>query len=369
MQIAPFGLERFFARHEFVARHLLCASDCESMSIDELLATEPGSREALGKLRLGYTDSRGSPSLRAAVARLYAAIGPDDVLVTSGAEEAIFLFMHATLAPGDEIIVHTPGYQSLSEVARSAGCRVVQWQAREEDGWRLDPADLPRLASPAAKAIVLNVPHNPTGYLMSAAGFRAAAAFAEERGLLLFSDEVYRGLEENRGDALPAAADLTPGAVSLGVLSKTYGLPGLRIGWLATRNAALLEKVAGLKDYTTICASGPSELLAEVALRHAASLAERSRRIIDANLGLLDAFFSRHPDAFVWRRPAAGPVAFPRYLRGDVGDFCRELLEQRGVLLAPGRLFGDTGNRFRLGFGRAGMRAALDELERFLPRA
>ncbi len=369
MQIAPFGLERFFARHEFAVRHLLCASDCESMSVDELLAMEPGARDALGKLRLGYTESPGSPSLRAAIARLYATMDPDSVLVTSGAEEAIFLFMHAVLAPGDEVIVHAPGYQSLSEVARSAGCRVVPWQAREEDGWQLDPSDLPRLAGPAARAIVLNVPHNPTGYLMAEASFRAVAAFAEQRGLLFFSDEVYRGLEQGPGESLPAAADLSPSAVSLGVLSKTFGLPGLRIGWLATRNAVLLAKVAGLKDYTTICASGPSELLAEVALGHAADLARRNRRIIDANLGLLDAFFERHANAFAWRRPAAGPVAFPRYLRGDAGDFCRRLLEQRGVLLAPGGLFGDAGNHFRVGFGRASMGDALQELEGFISRA
>jgi aspartate/methionine/tyrosine aminotransferase len=131
----------------------------------------------------------------------------------------------------------------------------------------------------------------------------------------------------------------------------------------------VLEKVAGLKDYTTICASGPSELLAEVALRHAAELAQRSRRIIDVNLSLLNAFFSRHSEEFAWARPSAGPVAFPRYLKGDVGDFCKKLLEERGVLLAPGVMFGDTGNRFRVGFGRAGMHTALNELERFVSRA
>jgi aspartate/methionine/tyrosine aminotransferase len=368
MQLPPFALERFFARHEFAARHLLCVSDCESMTVGELLSMEPEASEALQRLRLGYTESPGSPSLRAEIARLYRAVAPEDVLVTSGAEEAIFLFMHAVLSPGDEIIVHQPCYRSLADVARSAGCRVIPWLAREEDGWALDPAELPRLAGSAARAVVLNVPHNPTGYLMPADLFRQAVRFAEGRGFVLFSDEVYRGLESPPREPLPAAADLSASAVSLGVMSKTYGLPGLRIGWVATRNHEVLRRMAEIKDYTTICASGPSELLAEVALRHAQALARRSRRIIDDNLVLLDALFARRADALSWSRPAAGPIGFPRFLRGHVEELCRGALEEEGVLLAPGRLFGDDGNHFRLGFGRSSLPAALAGLERFLQR-
>jgi len=368
MRLPPFALERFFARHEFAARHLLCVSDCESMSVGELLDMEPGASEELHRLRLGYTESPGSPSLRAGIARLYTAVTPDDVLVTSGAEEAIFLFMHAALSPGDTIIVHQPCYQSLAEVARSAGCRVVPWLAREENGWAPDPGELPRLAGPGARAVVLNVPHNPTGYLMPADLFRQVVRFSEERGLVLFSDEVYRGLESPPRESLPAAVDLGASAVSLGVMSKTFGLPGLRIGWVATRNREVLRRMAEIKDYTTICASGPSELLAEVALRHARALARRSRRIIDDNLVLLDALFARRADAFSWSRPAAGPVGFPRFLGGSVEELCRGALEEEGVLLAPGRLFGDQGNHFRVGFGRSSLPAALAGLERFLQR-
>ena len=368
MQLPPFALERFFARHEFAARHLACVSDCESMTVGELLDLEPGASEQLQRLRLGYTESPGSPSLRAGIARLYAAVAPDQVLVTSGAEEAIFLFMHACLSAGEEIIVHQPCYQSLAEVARSTGCRVVPWLAREEDGWALDPGELPRLAGPATRAIVLNVPHNPTGFLMAPDAFRQVVGFAEERGLILFSDEVYRGLESRPREPLPAAADVGAAAVSLGVMSKTYGLPGLRIGWVATRNREVLRRMAEIKDYTTICASGPSELLAEVALRHAGALAQRSRRIIDDNLVLLDALFARRADALSWSRPAAGPVGFPRFLRGTVEELCRGALEEEGVLLAPGGLFGDRGNHFRIGFGRSSLPAALAGLERYLGR-
>jgi aspartate/methionine/tyrosine aminotransferase len=366
MQLPPFTLERFFARHEFEAKHLLCASDCESMTIGELLAMEEGAAEAFRNFRLGYTESAGSPGLRAAIARLYETAGARDILVTSGAEEAIFLFMHAALAAGDHIVVHQPCYQSLAEVARAAGCEVTAWQARLENGWELDPGDLAGLVRPSTRAIVMNVPHNPTGYLMGRQAFLRTLEFAQERGILFFSDEVYRGLESAADRRLPAACDVSASAVSLGVMSKTYGLPGLRIGWVATHNERLLARMAELKDYTTICASGPSEFLAEIALRHAAALAEHSRAIIDGNLGLLDAFFSRHVDIFAWTRPDAGPVAFPRFLPGDAEGFCRSLVEARGVLLAPGRHFGGPQDHFRIGFGRRSMPEALAELETFV---
>src|SRR5208337_147231 len=180
---------------------------------------------------------------------------------------------------------------------------------------------------------------------------------------LLFSDEVYRGLERDPDDRLPPACDESPRAVSLGVMSKTYGLPGLRIGWVATRNTALRTRMAELKDYTTICASAPSEFLAEVALRHAEQLARRSCGIIDGNLGLLDGFFARHAGMFSWHRPKAGPIAFPRFLKGDAEELCRTARETSGVLLAPGRLFGGPSGNFRIGFGRRSMPEALAEFE------
>jgi aspartate/methionine/tyrosine aminotransferase len=366
MTIEPFLLERFFARHEFEAEHVLCASDCESMSVDELLSAEPGARERLLGLRLGYTESRGSPGLRAAISRRYGAISSDDVLVCSGAEEAIFLFMHAALAPGDHLMVHHPCYQSLSEVARSIGCEVAAWQAREEHRWALDPSELGRLVRPRIRAIVINVPHNPTGFHMPRDRYEETVRFAGERGIILFSDEVYRGLEYREQDRLPAACDLSETAVSLGVMSKTWGLPGLRVGWVASRDKALLGRMAELKDYTTICGSAPSELLAEVALGHADAIARRNLDIIMKNLEALDRFFARHADRFSWHRPTAGPIAFPRLLSGDVSAFCNALLASTSVLLLPGTVYGDTGNHFRIGFGRRDMRQALDRLEAFL---
>ena len=176
MPLPPFALERFFARHEFEAPHLLCASDCESMTVDELLAMEPGAAAALGALRLGYTESAGGPTLRSAIAALYSTVRRDDVLVTAGAEEGIFTFMHAALSPGDHLVVHQPCYRSLVEVARSIGCEVSPWAAREDRGWELDPDECASLIRPSTRVIVMNVPHNPTGYLMAADAFQRTLA-------------------------------------------------------------------------------------------------------------------------------------------------------------------------------------------------
>jgi aspartate/methionine/tyrosine aminotransferase len=366
MRLPEFALERYFARYEFAVAHLLCGSDCESMSIQELLSFEPGAREKFLELRLGYTESTGSPSLRRQISRLYEGTAPEHILVHAGAEEAIFLFMQAALEPGNHVIVHQPCYQSLFEIARAIGCMVTPWQAREENCWSLDLDELRGLIRPDTKVIVLNTPHNPTGFHMRVAQFRELIEVADAHGITLFSDEVYRGLERRESERLPAACDLSARAVSLGVMSKTYGLAGLRIGWVATHNEPVRTRMASMKDYTTICSSAPSELLAEIALRHGETIAVRNRGIISSNLALLDAFFSRHADTFSWQRPLAGPICFPKLLCGDVQSFCGRIANACGVLLLPGTVYDDPGNHFRIGFGRANMPQALQRLEEHL---
>ncbi len=366
MHLPPFKLERYFARYEFAVRHLLCSSDCESVTVKDLLSLEAGAGKALERFWLGYTESQGAPALRQAISRLYDSIGPDQVLVHNGAEEAIFLFMHAALSPGDHLIVHWPCYQSLYEVARSIGCEVTFWQAREDQGWALDLDDLMGHIRPATRAVIINTPHNPTGWLMPRDEFDRLNRVLDQREILLFSDEVYRESEYSADDRLPAACDLSQRAVSLGVMSKTYGLPGLRIGWVATRHAGIKDRMAALKDYTTICNSGPSEFLAEIALRHRDTLIRRNLEIITTNLKILDDFFQRHSSTFAWVRPKAGPIAFVRLTGGQVDRFCHELVNKKGVLLLPGDLYGDGDNHFRIGFGRQGMPAALEALEQFV---
>ena len=369
MKIPAFRLERYFARHEFSAPYLLCSSDCESVPLAELLALEPDARERFDALWLGYTESAGAPDLRAAIAGLYGRIEAGQVLVHAGAEEAIFNCMNVLLAPGDQVIVHEPCYQSLGEVARALGAEVTGWRGDPENGWALDLADLRRLLTPRTKLVVVNFPHNPTGFLSGQDLFRDLAALSETHGFRIFCDEVYRGLELDPADRLPAMADLSERAVSLGVMSKTYGLAGLRIGWIATRDADLRAELAAFKDYTTICNSAPSEFLATLALRHADAIAARNLEIIRANLGLLDRFFADHADIFAWHRPKAGSIAFPRLLRGEIDRFCADLVEQAGVLLLPGTLYSDDTNSFRIGFGRRNLPEALERLEGHLERS
>jgi aspartate/methionine/tyrosine aminotransferase len=366
MKLHPFGLERYFAKYEFSAPYLLCASDCESMALRELLALEPDARERFDALRLGYTESMGDPALRRAIAPLYQRIGPKQVLVHAGAEEAIFNFMHVALEPGDHVVVQTPCYQSLSEVARGLGAHVSQWQGDPQQAWALDLDDLKRGLTDQTRMVVVNVPHNPTGFLPTPQFMRALSDLARQYDFVVFSDEVYRGLEHNPSDRLPAMADLNETAVSLGVMSKTYGLAGLRIGWIATRNSGLLDRMAEFKDYTTICNSAPSEFLATLALRHADAITRRNLRIIRDNLDILDRFFASHAQRFIWQRPKAGSIAFPLLRQGSVETLCADLVEQAGVLLLPGTLYGPGYNAFRIGFGRKNMPEALERVESYI---
>ncbi|TFG77460.1 MAG: aminotransferase class I/II-fold pyridoxal phosphate-dependent enzyme [Chrysiogenales bacterium] len=369
MKVEPFALERFFARHEFSARQVLCASDCETFSLGELLAMDPGAAEAFSALRLGYTETAGNPDLRREIAGLYQGIGADDILVFAGAEEAIFVFMNAVLKAGDHLIVQTPCYQSLTAVASAAGCRVTRWQTSAGQGWALDADWLDGQVTNSTRAVVVNFPHNPSGYLPLTERFERITASARRRGLFLFSDEVYRFLEYKTENRLPAACEIYENGVSLGVMSKAFGLAGLRLGWVACRNQEVLRAMAELKDYTTICTAAPSEFLSLLALRHRKKILERNLAIIGSNLEYLDAFFERLRRFFTWQRPQAGPVAFPAVtFAGNSDDFCAELLQTHGVLLLPGRLFAAEPRHFRIGFGRRDFRQGLDKISAYMKK-
>ena len=365
MQLSPFRIERFYARHEFTTRYMLSSSDCQSRTIGELLELEPDAHERLLSQWCGYTESLGAPELREAIADLYERTGPDDVAVASCAEEGILLLHHALLRPGDHAIVETPCYESAIALARSTGADVSPWRRRFDDGWRHDLDELERLITPRTRVLYINQPHNPTGTLMSRTTFERVVELAREREIVLFCDEVYRELEHDAAARLPAACDCYERAVSLGSISKTYGLPGLRIGWLACRDGLIRDALVTLKDYTTICASAPSELLVALALRNREILIARNLEIVGRNLRLLDELFSRYSGVFEWVRPTAGPIGFP-LLRGvaDVDALC-EALAKAGVLLLPGSVY-DEPLHARVGFGRADMPEALELLEELL---
>lgn len=370
MHIADFALERYFARWEFAVEHLLCASDVEGWAMVDLLAlADPEARALWDGLRLGYTESTGHPLLRAEIASLYGAVAADDVLVFAGAQEAIFCLSHALVGPGDHAIVTWPGYQSLYEVARSAGADVTLHELHEADGWALDVDRIRRALRPETRLVVVNAPHNPTGMLPTHAEWRELAALCDEAGVHLLADEVYRGLEVDPADRLTAGCDALGRGVSLGVMSKSFAMAGLRIGWLATRDRDLLARCAALKDYTTICSSAPSEVLALIGLRARDRVIARSRAIVEDNLARLDAFFAAWAGTFDWVRPRGGSIGFPRLLADEPIDrFVADLVESEGVLLIPGSVFGHPGNHFRIGFGRTDLPAALDRLEAYAAR-
>jgi len=364
MQIAEFALERYFARWEFAVRHVLGASDCEPYQMNDVLAlADDDARERWNSLRLGYTESLGLPALREEIAALYPGLAVDDVMTFAGAEEAVYLSMHAVLAAGDHAVVVWPAYQSLHEVARSIGASVTLVPLNPRD-WSLDVDAVAAAMRPNTRVIVINFPHNPTGAHLDPADFARLISIAELHGAHLFSDEVYRFMEHG-ASRLPTGAESSPSAISLGVMSKPFALAGLRIGWIATQDRGLRARVAKLKDYTTICNSAPSEILALIALRARTKVLARTNAIIRDNLVLLDDFFARNGDTFSWIRPRAGSISFPRLARGDINSFAASLAEKEGVLLLPGSQFGYPGNHFRLGYGRRDMAAGLIRLEEF----
>ena len=368
MRIPPFKLERFFALYEFKVEILLSSSDCESLAMSELIGmAAPETRQMWDTLRLGYTESPGHPGLRAEIARQYAGI-PADNLVVMAPEEAIFIAMHTLLEPGDAVVAVAPAYQSLQEVARALGCPVTLWPlAPTASGWQMDLDALERSLSPRTRLLVLNFPHNPTGFLPTRAEFEAVLALAGRHGITVFCDEMYRLLEHDPAARLPAVCEVYETGVSLAGLSKSFALPGLRIGWLAAQDPALAQRWLAFKDYTTICSSAPSEILAIMALQNSGPILSRNRGIVLHNTALAEDFCRAYPQFFEWIPPQAGSIAFPRWCGAEaVEDFCRNVLEEQGVMIVPGSLFDYPGNHFRVGLGRKNFAEGLARLRQQL---
>lgn len=340
--------------------------------MSELLAL--ADRETLGmwkNLGLGYTESLGHPLLREEVARLHTVIKPENVLVITP-EEGIFIAMNVILEKGDHVITTFPGYQSLYEIASALGCEVTKWLPDEKDDWKFDLDVLRASIRPNTKLLVINFPHNPTGSLIDRKGYQEILQVAGERGITVFSDEMYRFLEHDETDRLDSASDLSVRAVSLFGVSKSFALAGLRIGWLTTQDKELYSKMAVFKDYTTICSSAPSEILAIMGLRAKDEILRRNMAIIQSNLRLLDQFFGHHAGQFTWVKPKAGTIGFPKLLQqGDIAGFCLDLVEKKGVMLLPSNIYSydegqHDGGHFRVGFGRKNIPEALEKLEEYL---
>ncbi|UCG24024.1 MAG: pyridoxal phosphate-dependent aminotransferase [Chloroflexota bacterium] len=364
MHIAPFATEQYYALYEFSTPHMLSSSDCETMSVGEVLELAGMSLDGLSALRLGYTESPGHPELRAAVASGYGQISPEQVVVLTSPVEGIYLVMRALLEPGDEVVVLSPAYDALRNMAEHVAGRVQTWTLTPtENGWRLDLEALAQMVSERTKLVVVNFPNNPTGHLPTPAEFQSLIDLCARHGTWLFCDEMYRGLEFGVMERLTSAADLYERAIVLSGLSKTHGLPGLRAGWLLVRDEPIRQALLNWKYYTTICPAAPTELLSIAALAAGERIMDRNKALIRQNIALVEPFFERWSDRFTWRRPRAGSVALVGLEAPSATEYCHNLAQTAGVLLLPGTFMGYEDRYVRFGFGRAGFAAALERYE------
>ena len=371
MKIASFETEHFFAHYEFNTPYQLCNSDCESISIAELLSLAGDSLEKFGHERLIYTESQGSSELRKSIASMHAKVKADDVLVLGTPIEGIYLAARAVLDPGDEVVVLTPAYDALTKMFEHVAgeAQVRMWAFKPgETSWELDLDDLRALLTPRTKMVVVNFPHNPTGYLPSEEFLRELASLAEEHDLYLFCDEMYFGLVHPATPPIPSAADLTKNSIVLSGLSKTFGLPGLRCGWLIVHDQSLRDNIMNWKFYTSICPPIPTEYLATAALKARETLRDRNIARIEQHLELADAFFARWPELFTWRRPMAGSTALVGYNVPSVRAVSEKLAKEEGILIQPADMLGSDDQHMRIGLGRDSFADVLARFEDWLNR-
>ncbi|VAW33882.1 Aspartate aminotransferase [hydrothermal vent metagenome] len=369
MKITPFATEHFFAQYEFNTPYQLCNSDCETVTISELLQMADVSLAELGDLSLGYTESQGNPKLRQAIAEDYAIATAADIVILGTPVEGIYLTARALLEPDDEVIVLTPAYDALINLFEHVvgAERVKKWAfTATNNGWELDFEQLNSLITPKTKLLVLNFPHNPTGYLPTANQLDQLVNFVEQHNLWLFQDEMYHGLVHSGTPPIPSAADVCQRSVVLSGLSKTYGLPGLRTGWLVIQDESLRENVMNWKFYTSICPPAPSEFLALAAWQVREQLRQKNIAQIERNLALAEAFFARWPEMFVWKRPLAGSVALVKMNIPSVSALSAQLANEAGILIHPATTLGSDDQHMRMGFGRATFADALQKFEAYL---
>jgi aspartate/methionine/tyrosine aminotransferase len=373
MPVLPdFKLETFFSKWEFNAKYHMCASDMESMTLQDLLnlGTEQD-KEDWNQLNFKYIETYGSPKLRSAVANSYSKLSTENILAFAGAEEGLYVAMHCILKKDDHAIIITPNYQS-SETIPASICDVSGIGLEANNNWNLDVQKIKDAIRPNTRLISINFPHNPTGKVISKQTLNDLIDIVRQRGIYLFSDEVYRLMERNNNIRLPQVADLYEKGLSLNVMSKSYGLPGLRIGWIASQDLNLLHQMEKMKHYLSICNSSPSEFLAVIALQASADILSRNHKIIDDNLKLLNPFFAQNRDLFEWNEPDGGCIGYPKYLGSEgVMAFCERLIKEHGIMLLPGSIYDSANgpspsNHFRIGYGRKAMKEGLRKFQEVL---
>ncbi|KAB8033658.1 aminotransferase class I/II-fold pyridoxal phosphate-dependent enzyme [Fluviispira multicolorata] len=369
MNLPLFKLEDYLSEREFSTDIMFSGSDMEAFLMQDIIKlAKPEILDIWNNLKLSYTYPLGNPILLNELNKKYNLDNYSENICTfSGAEEGIYAALNTILNKDDHVIVFSPCYQSLKEIPNNI-CEVSEIQLKFlNKKCFFDISEVSTLIKPNTKMIIFNFPHNPSGTIISKEELKYLIDLSRKHGLYIFSDEVYRGLEVNQTDQLPYIASEYEKGISLGVMSKSYGMPGLRVGWLATQDKKLLKKISNMKHYLSICNSAPSEILSIISLQNEDYIYSRNLAILNNNLKLISTFFQEHDSIFEWYSPKGGCIAFPKLkLKRPVYDFCEELRIKEKIVLLPGDIFDHDHNHFRVGFGRLNMPEALSRLKRFI---
>ena len=384
MQIAPFKLEQYFAKHEFTAKYMLSSSDCDGFPMEYILRQATAEELDLwNTLTLGYTEGLGSPFLREAICKFYNKANPDNVLVASPGELS-FILMNVLMASAKRphAVVISPAYQSLYQVLESLDCDISYWKPQslygKNGGWNYDVEELRRLVRKDTRLIVINFPHNPTGAYLTRSQLDEIVEIAHSCGAYLYSDEMYRELIiDDSYEKLPPVSDLYEKGISLWGTAKSFGLAGLRTGWFVSQDKELLKKIHSFKDYLSICSSAPSEVLTAIALNHAEKFVGPNIEKIKSNVAFFKEAVAAGKLPFVEKfvEPVAGSVAFvginpqkASYLLDfepqTALEFSDAIVEKYGIMTIPASMFETDGNYLRIGFGRENFKEVLQLLMR-----
>lgn len=315
--------------------------------LQQLLDLDAGALEGVS-----FRDSRsaGADRIRRLVAARYGSDDPSRVIVAHGSTEAQLLVLAATLRPGDEVVVVHPAYHSLVGPVQALGCRVTPWHLRPEEGFRPNLDDLERLVNPRTRMVVVNFPHNPTGVTLTDIEQRRLVEIVARHEAFLFWDGAFEDLAFDRSP-LPPVTALYEFGMSFGTMSKSFGLPGLRVGWGVLPSAAVVRSAVAVRDYTTLALSPLVELIALAVLERADIVLASRLRLASTNRVLVATWLRDHAHLISCAGPNAGVVVFPRLTAvRDTEAFCHRLMENHRVLLVPGECFEAPGYA-RLGFG------------------
>jgi aspartate/methionine/tyrosine aminotransferase len=369
-----FALGGFLERWSPRVRHDLSGSEAATLTLTALLELAGAEdRRRWQELGLAYTDPRGAAWLRSAIAERYNNFDATHVVCCAGAQEAVTSVIQALLASGDHAVVVVPIYQP-SERAVTSICAATGVPLEEHGAWCLDVDRVASALRGNTRVVLMNFPNSPTGSSIDPAGLAALVALCRRHGLWLVNDEVYGLVNLDPRLRAPRVAEVYERGVSINAVSKGFGLPGLRVGWVACQDRRLLAQVQLAKSMLSSCLAAPSEVLTHIALRAEARIVERNRAILESNRQILELFLNQHLEAFEGEACGNAAFAYPRYLGAEGADrFAIELARGAGVLVLPSSLWRSSlaqvsGERVRIGFGRTGVGAALQALTGHLLR-